>query len=228
MLGEIALVGGEEFRQGCETMDRAIMGASGQTPARVVIIPTAAITGPTKAANDGVAYFANLGGNSSPLMILDANQADDERLIKDLDKNDVIYFTGGSPTHLLAAIKESRLLKGILEAVSRGTVLAGSSAGAMVLGSLMRLPPTEDWGEALGVVQGIGVLPHHEKRDPAKVSRQLENQVPLSLTVFGIDARTGCLGRPGSWRVVGSGNVTVYRNATWTIYHPGENLPSTI
>ena len=225
MPGEIALVGGEEFRQGCEDMDREIMRASGQGPARVVVIPTAAVTGPAKAANDGVTHFSRLGGDSSPLMVLDASQANDERLIEGLGEAGVIYFTGGSPNHLLSTLRGSRLLKAILEAVDKGTVLAGSSAGAMVLGSLMRRPSNGGWEEALGIVSGTAVLPHHEGRDPKEVSHQLQNQVPSDLTVLGIDARTGCLGRPGSWRVVGSGNVTVYRSTGWNVYSPGENLP---
>ena len=77
MAGDFGLVGGEEFRSGCEEMDIAIMKASGQNPARVLIIPTAAVTGPAKAANDGVTHFAKLGGDSSRLMVLDRSQSDD-------------------------------------------------------------------------------------------------------------------------------------------------------
>ena len=40
MIGDIALVGGEEFRAGCEEMDLEIMRACGQDPANVLIIPT--------------------------------------------------------------------------------------------------------------------------------------------------------------------------------------------
>ena len=65
MPGEIALVGGEEFRRGCEEMDLEIMRSSDQDPARVLIIPTAAVTGPAKAANDGVTHFASLGASRS-------------------------------------------------------------------------------------------------------------------------------------------------------------------
>ena len=51
MAGVIGLVGGEEFRVGCEDMDREIMQASGQDPSRVVIIPTAAGSGPEACNN---------------------------------------------------------------------------------------------------------------------------------------------------------------------------------
>ena len=58
MPGQLALVGGDEFRAGCEEMDREIMRASGHDPAKVVIVPTAAVTGPAKAANDGATTAA--------------------------------------------------------------------------------------------------------------------------------------------------------------------------
>ena len=228
MPGDMGLVGGEEFRVGCEDMDREIMRASGQDPARVVIIPTAAVTGPEKAANDGVRHFSSLGGNAESLMILDRDHADDAGLAGSLSGAGVIYFTGGSPDHLLTTLRDSLLWRAILEAVDQGAVLAGSSAGAMVLGETMRRPRLGGWVDALGVTPGLAVLPHHEGSDPAQTSSQLQSQTSGGLTVLGIDARTGCLGRPGSWRVVGSGRVTVYQGAGWQVYDSGAHLPGDV
>lgn len=230
MAGDLGLVGGDEFRPGCESMDLEIMRASGQAPAKVLIIPTAAaFSGPAKAANDGVRHFSSLGGDASRLMVLNKGQADDAAFIQPGRGAGVVYFTGGSPDHLLATIRDSELLSSILESVEGGAVLAGSSAGAMVMGSLMRRPGGGgQWVEALGIVPGVAVLPHHEGRDPAETSRQLISQAPAGLTVLGVDARTGCLGRPGSWRVVGSGKVTVYRGSEWAVFGSGARLPTDV
>ncbi len=225
MAGDIGLVGGEEFRVGCEEMDREIMRRSGQQPSRVVVIPTAAVTGPGKAANDGVTHFGGLGGDASQLMVLDRGHAEDMDLISAVNGAGVIYFTGGSPEHLLTTLRDSPLLTAILETVGQGTVLAGSSAGAMVMGSYMRRPNGGRWTEALGIVPGVVVLPHHERRDPAEMSRELQEQAPAGVTVLGVDARTGCVGRPGNWQVVGSGKVTVYQGPEWAVYASGEALP---
>ena len=228
MPGEIALVGGEEFRPGCEYMDQEIIRASGQEPSRVLIIPTAAISGPAKAANDGVTHFGSLGADADRLMVLDKSQADDTLFVQPTEDAGVVYFTGGSPQHLLATLKDSRLLQSILAALDRGAVLAGSSAGAMVMGSFMLPPGGGDWVEALGIVPGIAVFPHHESSNPANTFRELGDRVPAGLTVLGIDARTSCLGRPGSWRVVGSGKVTVYKDGDWQVYRSGERLPPNV
>ena len=206
-------------------MDLEIMRASGQDPARVLVIPTAAVTGPAKAANDGVTHFSNLGADADRLMVLDGTQANDDAVIQPIEDAGVIYFTGGSPDHLLGALLDSQLLQAVQAALARGGVLAGSSAGAMVMGSLMRRPSSGGWVEALGIVPGTAVLPHHENSNPADVAEQLRGQARAGITVLGIDARTGCLGRPGNWRVVGSGNVTVYQGSDWQVYQSGAALP---
>jgi len=122
-------------------------------------------------------------------------------------------------------LRDSLLLKSIMSAVEDGAVLAGSSAGAMVFGALMRRPRLGQWVKGLGLTPGVAVLPHHERSDPAETSQQLQSQVPSDITVLGIDARTGCLGRPGSWRVVGSGKVTMYQGDKWAVFNSGDSLP---
>ena len=226
MSGQIALVGGDEFRPGCEDMDGEIMRASGKDPVKVVVVPTAAVTGPAKAANDGATHFGALGGDSSMLMLLERSQAEDPEFFSAANLADVVYFTGGSPDHLLETVRESQFLAALLASMAGGAVLAGSSAGAMVMGSMMRRPSGGGWVEALGLVPGVAVLPHHERRDQAETSKELQQSAPGGLTFLGIDARTGCLGTPGNWRVVGSGRVTVYQGSEWQIFNAGDKLPA--
>ena len=226
MPGQLALVGGDEFRIGCEEMDREIMRASGHDPAKVVVVPTAAVTGPAKAANDGATHFGALGGDSSMLMLLERSHAEDPNFFAPATLADVVYFTGGSPEHLLETVQDSAFLKAVLASVEAGSVLAGSSAGAMVMGSMMRRPRAGGWVDSLGIVPGVAVLPHHERRDQTETSKELQESAPGGLTFLGIDARTGCLGTPGNWRVVGSGRVTVYQGSEWQIFNSGDKLPS--
>jgi cyanophycinase len=222
------LVGGGEFSPGCENMDRDILKASGQDPARIIVIPTAALTDPTRAASHGVQYFSRLGGDASSLMVLDRIQANDARSIQIIEKAGVIYFTGGNPEHLLNTITNTRLLDAIASAIDNRAVLVGSSAGAMVLGSLMRKPSSGRWVDGLGIVPGYAVLPHHEESDPAEISHFLQTQTPFKLTTLGIDSKTGCLGTPDSWRVIGSGQVTVYRGSGRTVYSSGDRIPADV
>ena len=237
MSGTIALVGGEEFRVGCEEMDREVMRASGKDPSTgsgpmVVIIPTAAVTGPAKAANDGATHFAALGGAASQLMVLESSHANDAEFVAPVADADVVYFTGGNPDHLLETLRGSTLLRMLTDGLQRGLVLGGSSAGAMVMGSVMRRPPlysgdgNDRWVEGLGIVSNICILPHHERRNPAETLGELRQSAPAGVVYLGIDARTGVIGGPDEWRVAGSGKVTVYRGDEYEVFGSGERLPS--
>ena len=42
MSGKLALIGGDEFRRGCEAMDEAILKETGKSSPVVLIVPTAA------------------------------------------------------------------------------------------------------------------------------------------------------------------------------------------
>lgn len=219
------LAGGEEFRPGCEEMDAALLSSTGLDKPRTLIVPTAAVTGPEKAASDGVTHFSGLGADAARLMVLEAIHANDEELTDQVRDAAVVYFTGGDPYHLLTTLQGSRMLDSLREAVASGAVVGGSSAGAMVMGSMMRRPSSREWVPGLGIAEGVAVLPHHERSDPAKVAKELAGSVPGELVVLGIDARTGCFGRPGEWRALGPGKVTVYRQGSWSVFGSGEMLP---
>ena len=222
MTGPIALVGGDEFRVGCEPMDRALLEATGLERPRVLVLPTAAARSrPDLAAANGVRYFAGLGADAEGLMVLDAEQAGEDSLTAPVDDADVLYISGGDPSYLLSVLQGSQLLERLLAAHERGAVLAGSSAGAMVLGSWMRF---RQWAATLGVARGVAVLPHHERSDPESVAEQLRDGMPDETAVLGVDAMSGCLGGPVRWTVHGGGAVTVYRADGWQRYSAGESF----
>ena len=225
MLGKIILAGGDEFRENCVEMDRAIIASIPGGQPKALIVPTAAVTGPQKAANDGVVHFSGLGATASSMMVLDHTDANGESMIGQVMGSDVIYFTGGSPDHLLSTLKGSKLLAELHKALENGAFVGGSSAGAMVMGSKMRRPRAGGWIDALGIAPGIAVLPHHERSAPDVVSRELVETDSEGLVVLGIDAQSCCIGSPGDWRALGSGKVTVYNQGSWQVFNSGDKLP---
>ena len=222
MAALIALVGGDEFRHGCEAMDQELLSAVDASRPTVLVVPTAAAAeSPARAASNGVGYFSSLGAEASALMVLGPDHANDGELLAPVDGADVIYFTGGNPTHLLETIGESLLLKMLVRAVERGALLAGSSAGAMVMGSWMRF---RGWRRALDIAGPVAILPHHERSEPNAVANELGGSAPHDVDVLGIDGMTACLARDDGWRVVGAGSVVVYRAGRWARYSSGETI----
>jgi len=218
--GRIALVGGDEFRPGCEDMDRVILRSTGIERPSLLVVPTAADKYPSKAASNGVSYFAELGAESSALMVLDRSQANDPDLVSITDAADVVYFTGGNPAHLLDTLRGSLLLTKVEQALERGAIVAGSSAGAMVMGPWMRF---REWRQALGIA-GVVTLPHHERHDPDQLAKELADAAPSGVPVLGVDGKTACLGGPKTWDVLGAGHVTTYKDGQWRRYSAGDTL----
>ena len=217
----LALVGGDEFRPGCEALDEAILRATGKANPVVLIVPTAAaFENPSLAANNGVKYFKALGADARPLMVVSRSDAESNQMASEVESADVVYLTGGSPIHLLETLRESVVLATIMDRLERGAVLAGSSAGAMVMGSWMRF---REWRPALDIAKGIASLPHHERSDPVSVSREIGKNAPGDLAVIlGIDGRSGAISGPEGWTVVGAGHVTAYRKDNWERLRSGD------
>ncbi len=225
MPGGIALAGGDEFRPGCEIMDASLLEMSAPKAPSVLVIPTAAHDAPAKAAANGVRHFTRLGAQASELMVLDSDDANDEGLAGRIGGSTHVYFTGGSPQRLLTVLRGSLLLRRLREWLAQGGIVAGSSAGAMVMGSFLRLPRDGSWRAALDLCPGIAVLPHHEGSDPTAVSKGLAETAPKGVRILGIDARTCCVESPGGWRVVGVGRAVLYFNGEWRSYGHGEIIP---
>ncbi len=223
----ILLVGGDEFRPAAAGMDRHILEQTGQTAPRVAIIPTAAAhENPQLAASNGVRHFEGLGASAYGVDVIRRADAENSRTAAQLEGADIIYFTGGSPEHLHSVLTGSPLLEAVVAANNVGTIWAGSSAGAMVLGAVMRRPSAgSPVSPALGIVPNVMVLPHHERSDPQAVSTQLAAPEFVGLVTLGIDGGSGILLEPGGATALGSGNVTVYGAGSWRRYAAGEAVP---
>ena len=126
----------------------------------------------------------------------------------------LIYLSGGSPLHLLSVLKGSRVFDALAGAWREGAVVAGSSAGAMVLADPMVDPRGGAFTVGLGLVEQLAVVPHHDSGTSHHFWRTLE-LAPQGLAIVGIPERTALIrGLDGSWRSAGEGEVTVYLDGT--------------
>jgi len=227
LVRRILLVGGDEFRPAAAGMDRHLLQSTGKDAPRVAIIPTAAAReNPQLAASNGIRHFNGLGADAYGVDVIQRADAENPRIAAQLDGADVIYFTGGSPEHLHSVLAGSPLLDAVVGANNAGAVWAGSSAGAMVLGAVMRRPSSgSPVSRALNIVPNVMTLPHHERSDPEATLAQLSGREFVGLTVLGIDGGSGVLLEAAGATALGGGNVTVYRDGAWRRYAGGEPIP---
>ncbi len=230
----MALVGSGEFTPAMDEVDRELLAATGCERPRVAIVPTASWPdGETvfkRWADMGEAHFAALGASPVPVPIRDRASADDPTAVAALSGADLIYFSGGKPGHLLTALADSAAGAALRDASARGIVIAGCSAGAMVLGGhQLRFggrsfpQPPFGWQDALGFVPGIVVLPHYDAM-PETLVVPLALAAPEGTVVVGIDEDTAAVGRDGEWRVRGRGRVTLWRGSHRRRYRAGSSV----
>lgn len=209
--GELALIGGSEWSAGCEDFDAALLGAAGTR--EVVILPTAAAYWhPERAVQTATAYFVSLGATVKPCMVLRRADAEDRANAGTVRAARFVYVAGGSVLHLRSVLKASAVWDALVEAWTDGAVVAGSSAGAMVLGDAMVDPRGGALTLGLGLLPQLAVLPHASSWSEEKTHRTVRLATG-GLRIAAIDERTALLrGRDGHWRTAGAGNVTIWLN----------------
>ena len=208
MPGPLALVGGAEWRTGCD-FDRELLEASGGT--EVLVLPTAAAyQHPDRSVEAATRWFDDLGASVRALGVLTRPDALEDGNVDTIAGARFIYLSGGSPMHLRSVLKDSPVLDAIVAAWQGGAVLAGSGSGAMVLCDPMVDPRGGALTLGLGLVEQMAVIPHHDTWSEDKEKRTLKI-APAGLPIVGIDERTALLRDPdGGWRAAGAGEVTVY------------------
>jgi cyanophycinase-like exopeptidase len=230
MNGPVALLGADEFLPAVAALDAELLAATGRARPRVAILPTAsALEGEPvfqRWAAMGIEHFEGLGAEVEAVLVRDRSEADDPANAQAVAEADVVYLSGGDPAHLFRALTDSAVWAAALAVHARGGVLAGCSAGAMVLcerQALIRRPPHLPlrYMRALGVVPGVAAFPHYDKI-PEAMSVLMIAPAPRGITILGLDEGTAAVGRDGSWVVRGRGRVTVWRGRQRVRYRDGE------
>lgn len=223
-MGFLLLEGGSEFGGRMRLPDlRALELAGGfKTPLRIVPAAAAPDRNHVRAGGFGVRWFESLGATDvESLPLIDKASANDETIADSLREAKLIYLLGGFTHYLGQTLKNGLAWKACLEAFENGAVIAGSSAGAMVMCEYYYDPYEGKIHEGLNLVSNSLVLPHHNTFGKGWAPR-LTKEIP-NVTLLGIDEQTGMLndGEHGMWNVYGAGEATLYREGRVEIYKVG-------
>ena len=225
--GMLALVGGNEFNPGNEEQDRLLAAAAGPGPKFVV--PTAAARQhPEVAVDHAKRWFEQFGLELQELPVLKRTDANSKELAALARTGGFFYLVGGDPGLVAQVLHASRVWNAIFEAWREGSSLAGSSAGAMALGShsLIRASWPNRFNrrptEALGLVPDTAVLPHFETFGHRWVE-SAERELP-GTALLGIDERSAALWSKDEWRAAGPGSVTLIQGAKTATFESGSKI----
>jgi cyanophycinase len=224
-MGYLLLEGGAEFGGRMRDPDLKAIELAGGFEAPIRIIPTAAApdNNHERAGNNGIRWFQSLGARDvGSVPLIDKASANDENITTSLREAKLIYMLGGFTGYLGETLKGSLAWQAVLEAYATGAVVAGSSAGAMVMCEFYYDPSRGQVVDGLNLVPNAIVMPHYNTFGKSWASRLLEMS---KVTLIGIDERTGMLDDgAGAWTVYGAGNVTLYRNQEVEIYVTGKSF----
>jgi cyanophycinase len=233
MPGPVALIGAGEFLPEMADFDGGLLASTGRSRPRVAILPTASYPDGEEIfdrwAAMGVAHFGSLGAEVEPVLVRDRLGADDAAAVQAIGEADLIYLSGGKPGYLLDVLSGSGVGRGIVAAHERGAIIAGCSAGAMVLAAYsfefrVRLVPWPlRWRPGLGFAAGVSVVPHYDAW-PESLCVLVALQAPGGSHVLGIDEGTAVVGRDGAWQVHGRSRVTVWSGRRRDRYRAGETF----
>ena len=203
----IGIFGGNEFQENCLEIDREFCNLSSINESKVLILPTAAANeNPELAACNGITHFNKIGIKASALNLINKNQSNDRCFLKPINESRIIYLTGGNPRYLNTILQNSKAIIEIKKALSLGSILIGSSAGAMVMGKYMLL---DKLVPGLNLIPNTVIVPHFENND------DLDNLVNISrnhdVAILGLDTQASCINNNNNWITLGNKKITLIK-----------------
>lgn len=212
-LGEamfLALVGSGEYLPPIEPMDRELIRRL-DGPARVVCLPTAAGTEGAERINYwmqlGIDHFSRLGVQVEAVPVADRASANKRDLAERIAQANFVYLSGGKPDYLYQTLQGSQAWDAIQQVLERGGLLAGCSAGAMIMGEKIYAFPGQRPG--FNLLAGVLVIPHFDEI-PSAVLQTARLTIGKKLTLVGIDGNTALVRCGDEYEVIGTGGVTIW------------------
>jgi len=230
MAGTLALVGAGEFLDSMSAVDRQLLDRAGGS--NVVILPTASAPDgsgvPERWIKMGVDHFTRLGARAEGLLALDRTACDDPANADRVRVANLIYFSGGKPDYLRRTLEGTAVWSAVRAVFDRGGVIAGCSAGAMILGGYVPefsmkagVPWISRWQASFALLPEAIVVPHYNEFPEVMVSLMFGRRPPGSYLI-GIDVNTALVGLDHTWQVLGTGRVTVRRGREKKRYTAGQ------
>src|SRR5205814_5890780 len=132
--------------------------------------------------------------------------ADNSKIVDQISAANFVYLSGGKPRYLLETLQGTASWEAIVNLLAAGGVVAGCSAGAMVMGGeVFDFPQVWRTIPALSLIPGIAVIPHFDEI-PALMTNTM-SRIKRRVTVVGIDGSTALVRPKARWTLLGRGRV---------------------
>ncbi|MGI6096961.1 MAG: cyanophycinase [Dethiobacteria bacterium] len=213
----LLIIGGAEDKTGNCFLLREFVKLAGSSKSRLAVITTAAAA-PRKVGEEYRRLFLKLGASSVDIIAFDKRREVSREAAASLFKATGIFISGGDQLRLTGILGGTVIHSAIKKCYAEGTIVAGTSAGAAVVGATMivggddeRAPKKEILRMAPGfaLLSDVVIDQHFAQR--GRLGRLLA-VVAQNPAVFGIgiDENTAALFKDeNSFYVLGSETVSV-------------------
>jgi cyanophycinase len=208
----MAIGGNEDKRPHRSSILGTFVERAGGADSRIVIIPSASVE-PVERAATYTYIFTELGATDIRTVHAESGVSDEER--EAIRGASGIFVTGGEQERLMDFLRAGDCVEAIREAVRRGAVYAGTSAGASAASSTMIASSEDDY---VVLTEGIGLIPHaiidQHFGERQRLPRLEIAAKSYGLTGIGVDENTAIVwSANGEVRVEGVGTVTIVDRA---------------
>ncbi|WP_108805589.1 cyanophycinase [Aquimarina sp. Aq107] len=147
---------------------------------------------------------------------------------------DGVWITGGRQWRLAKAYNGTKVQNSLKALLNKGKLIAGTSAGASIMGDVLVRGDSKtqtimlgDYQNGFEFISNCAIDQHHIARNRQFDMFELKNEKPDVLGI-GIDENTGIIVSEDKLRVIGKSYVTIYDNTRWseerdTIYQLKKN-----
>jgi cyanophycinase len=202
-----------------EAIVKRIIDLAGGPDELLVVIPSAGEAQDYDGSFASLRQFRAAGARNLVLLhTRDRNVADSEQFVEPLRRARGVFLSGGRQWRLADAYLNTRTQRELQGVLDRGGVLAGSSAGATILGSFLVRGDTKGNGLMIGDHQeGFGFL-HNVAVDQHLLARNRQFDMleviraHPSLLGIGIDEDTAIVVQQDQFEVIGNSYVAIYDN----------------
>ena len=214
--GQLVIIGGAEDRAGEAVILRRFRDLCGGENARIAVLGTATRI-PLEVGGDYIKAFRALGVEEVVFLPLASRyEANAAKTIESLERVDGVFFTGGDQQRISAIVGGSRVGVWLRQKCEQGLVIAGTSAGAAMMSSIMILGGSDKvtsrsavaLGPGLGFLPGVVIDMHFSERRRLPRLLAAVARFPHDLGI-GVDEDTALIVDGDRLEVVGAGAVTI-------------------
>lgn len=210
-------VGGGAFEDAADVLGEFLDLVKTNTDPHLVVM-TVATNEPEKASKKYDALFRkHKVRHVSIIDVSERNDAYDEKALKKIDEADALFFTGGDQLNVTSLMGGTPLHNLIHKKYTEGFIIAGTSAGAMMMSNSMIVSGS---GDSAPAVSGVEIAPGMDLISDTTIDTHFSQRgrygrlltavahYPQNLGI-GIDEQTAIVVRGNEFKVVGAGVVTI-------------------